>query len=182
MGEQPKLLMPLRDGRSILWHSIQSVLVWEPNEVVVVVRPDLPQMTVKLTELGVRCVSNTRYEEGMATSLAAGIDALSPGTQAAIVTLGDQPYVSPRIIEELISAYLREGKPITIPVYGAQPGPPTLFARQVFPDLLKLQGDAGGRQIVADHPEMVYRVSFTEEDRPLDVDTPQDYQRLLRYP
>src|SRR5437016_11788116 len=54
----------------------------------------------------------------------------------------DMPYIAPGIVERLVVAYESEGKPITIPQYGGEVGPPTLFARQLFPDLLHLTGEA----------------------------------------
>ena len=179
MGEQPKLLLPLTDGKPLLWHTAQNALSLGASEVIVVTRPDLSEMADLLSELPVRCVSNLRYAEGMATSLAAGIEALDKSTVAALVMLGDEPYVNPIIIEALASAYERENKPITMPKYGNRPGPPTLFARKTFPELLKLKGDTGGRQVAQKHPDWVCFVPFDETMRPNDIDTPEDYNAIL---
>lgn len=179
MGARPKLLLPWRDGKPILWHTAMNALSFQPAEVVVVVRPDLAEMIAVISDLPVRCVPNPRYEEGMATSLTVGIQALGGDIEAALVMLGDEPSVEPIIIEKLVEAYLREQKPITIPHYGDQVGPPTLFARQIFPELMDLRGDIGGRQIVSHYPEMVCRVLFPEGMRPHDIDTEQDYRSIL---
>jgi len=179
MGEQPKLLLPLADGKPVLWHTTHYALSLSANEVIVVTRPDLPEMAQAICDLDVRCISNPRYAEGMATSLAAGIEALESSKDAALVMLGDEPYVNPLIIEALVSAYERERKPITMPLYGDQPGPPTLFARESFSDLVKLEGDTGGRQLARKHPAWVCFVPFDEAMRPKDIDTPEDYNAIL---
>ena len=179
MGEQPKLLLPLADGKTVLWHTIQNVLGLGTREVIVVIRPDLPEMADLLSELPVRCIFNPRYAEGMATSLAAGIEALESSTKAALVMLGDEPYVNSRIIEAIVSAYESEHKPITMPMYGNRPGPPTLFAREIFTELLKMQGDIGGRQLAEKHPDWVCFVPFDEAMRPKDIDTQEDYRAIL---
>lgn len=179
MGEQPKLLLHLADGKPVLWHTTHNALNICASEVIVVTRPDLPEMADLLSELPVRCVSNPHYAEGMATSLTAGIEALESSTEAALVMLGDEPYVNPLIIEALVSAYERERKPITMPMYGNQPGPPTLFARETFPELLKLQGDTGGKQLMDRHPEWVCFVPLDEKMTPTDIDTPEDYRAIL---
>ena len=179
MGEQPKLLLPLSDGKPVLWHTVQNALRLGASGVIVVTRPDLPEMPDVLRELPVRCVFNPRYTEGMATSLTAGIEALESNTDAALVMLGDEPYVNPIIIEALVSAYERERKPITMPLYGNRPGPPTLFARSTFPELLKLEGDTGGRQLAETHPEWVCFVPLDEKMKPNDIDTPEDYRAVL---
>jgi len=179
MGARPKLLLPWRGGKPLLWHTATNALSFQPAEVVVVVRPDLAEMIPAISDLPIRCVPNPRYEEGMATSLMVGIQALGGDIEAALVMLGDEPSIEPLIIEKLVETYLREQKPITIPQYGDQVGPPTLFARQIFPGLMKLQGDIGGRQIVSHYPEMVCRVPFPEGMRPHDIDTEQDYRSIL---
>jgi molybdenum cofactor cytidylyltransferase len=178
MGEQPKLLLPLADGEPVLRHAVRVALSHRPVEVVVVVRPDLPALAEALSDLQVRAVSNPRFEEGMATSLAAGIGALGEGVEGALLMQGDTPFVSAAIVERLLAAYLRERKPITVPLYGSEVGPPTLFAREVFPNLMRLVGDTGGRQLLSRHPEWVCRVPFSSEERPVDVDTPEDLQRF----
>ena len=172
----PKMLLPLRDGKPILWHTVQSALSLGPSEVVLVVRPDLPEMVGALRELPVRCVPNPRYMEGMGTSLAVGIGVLGEEVEAALLMLGDEPNVPPYIIERLVAAYIREGKAITIARYGEQAGPPALFARSIFPELMRLEGDVGARHLISAHPEWACIVQFGEGDRPHDIDTPDDYR------
>jgi molybdenum cofactor cytidylyltransferase len=179
MGAQSKLLLPWRDGEPIVRHVVQAALGWQPLETVVVVRPDLFALAGALAGLPVRLVGNPRWPDGMGTSLAAGIAALGPTVGAALVLLGDSPGVDPAIIAALVAAYKQTGQPVAVPFYGDEPGPPTLFARPLFPDLLRLQGDAGGRLIVRHYPDHVARVDFPAAARPPDIDTPEDYQAAL---
>jgi len=81
-------------------------------------------------------------------------------------------------VERLVSAYLSERKAVTIPQYGGAVGPPTLFARQLFPDLLQLTGDGGGRQLLAKYPGQACIVPFGEDERPPDIDTDADYEAM----
>ena len=179
MGRQPKLLLPLADGRPLLWHTASNALILGPKEVIVVTRPDLLELADAVSDLTVRCITNDRYVEGLGTSLAVGIGVLQEGTEAALVMLGDEPYVNPLIIEALIAAYRKERKPITMPLYGDRPGPPTLFAREIFSELLKLEGDTGGRQLAQKYPDRVCFVPFDEAIRPRDIDTQEDYRAIL---
>jgi molybdenum cofactor cytidylyltransferase len=78
-----------------------------------------------------------------------------------------------------VGAYEKEGKPVTIPVYGEVSGPPTLFGREMFPELLALSGDEGGRKVVRTDPARVARVVIPTEDMPPDIDTPEDYERYM---
>ena len=151
---------------------------WGRKKLVVVVRPDLPAIQEALSGLPVRCVPNPRFMEGMGTSLAVGAQSLGEGTRAVFVMLGDEPAVPAEIIRAVVDAYLDEGKAITTPVYGSQPGPPTLFSRSLFAELSALDGDTGGRQLIARHADMVCRVPLPEGARPRDIDTPEDYRSL----
>jgi molybdenum cofactor cytidylyltransferase len=144
----------------------------------VVVRPDLPEIGKTISELPALCIPNPRYEEGMGSSIAVGVEALWESIQATLVMLGDEPEVNPDVVEKLVAAYLREGKSATIPLYGEKVGPPSLFSRKLFPELMKLEGDTGGRQIMVNRPGLVCLVPFAESDRPKDIDTPEDYQRV----
>ena len=110
---------------------------------------------------------------------AAGIAALGPAPAAALVVLGDSPGVDPALPAALVAAHQATGKPIAVPFYGDDPGPPTLFGRAIFPELLTLRGDTGGRLIVRHYPDHVARVPLPASARPPDIDTPEDYQAAL---
>jgi molybdenum cofactor cytidylyltransferase len=177
MAGGSKLLLPHpRDGAPLVRHAVLGALALEPLETVVVVRPDLPDLAAALIDLPVRLAPNPDYQEGMASSLRAGIAALGPESAAALVLLGDTPDVDPAVFAALLAAYQAEGRPITQPVFGGTPGPPTLFARAAFPALARLTGDQGGRQLIARHPDWLTRVPLPAALQPPDVDTWEDYQ------
>jgi molybdenum cofactor cytidylyltransferase len=181
MGAESKLLLPHpADQRPLLWHAAQSVLALGLLEVLVVVRPDLPALAEALAGLPVRIVPNADYAQGMATSLRAGIAALAPDAQAALVVLGDTPEVDPAVFAALLAAFQAEGQPMTLPVYDGIPGPPTLFSRAAFPALAQLTGDQGGRRIMVEHPDWVTRVTLPIALIPRDIDTPDDYRAYVQ--
>lgn len=180
MGGQHKLRLPLGDGRTVLEHALEQAMSWAPAHMVVVLQPGSDDLLAAVASVGADAVINEDYASGMSTSLKAGISALHPDVEATLILLGDEPFVTPVIIESLVEAFEREGKPVTIPVYGDIPGPPTLFRRSVFPELLELTGDEGGRQVVRKDPGRVTRVLLPGDAAPPDLDTPEDYERYLR--
>jgi molybdenum cofactor cytidylyltransferase len=180
MGVQPKLLLPLRDGRLVIWHAVNQAAALQPAELIIVVRPDLSAVVEAISDLPVRCIPNPRYREGIGTSIAAGVAALGENIRAVLVMLGDEPKANPAVIEKLVAAYRREGKSAAIPLYGKEIGPPSLFSRELFHELMRLEADTGARQIVANWPGLVCLVPFAESDRPDDIDTPEDYQRVMQ--
>jgi len=128
---------------------------------------------------GARCVTNAAWESGMASTIATGIAALAPGTQAALIVLGDQPTVSPRAYRAVLDAYRAQGAAIVVPVYWWKTrGHPVLFDASVFPELLALSGDHGAREAIQRDPTRVLEVRV-RRPAPPDVDTTRDAASLM---
>jgi molybdenum cofactor cytidylyltransferase len=174
MGRQ-KLLLEL-NGKPVVRWAIEGVLP-HVGDLIVVTGHDDAGVRAALAGLSVRFVVNPRPEAGQGTSIATGAAALLPGTTEALVALGDQPRLPVDVIPALLRERERTGKAIVAPVYRGTQGTPVLFAAEVFPELVRLDGDAGARGVVAARPERVARI-VSETPMPLDVDTPDDYERL----
>ncbi len=130
-----------------------------------------------LAGLPVTCVENADYATGQASSLRVGVAALPAEAHAACVLLGDQPFVTPEIIDSLIAAWHETHAAIVAPQYGRQRGNPVLFSSSVFPELLAVEGDQGARALLQADPTRIQLVSFADT-RPLqDIDSPEDYAR-----
>jgi molybdenum cofactor cytidylyltransferase len=173
---QAKLLLPLA-GRPVVRHAAEALLAAGIDPLTVVVGPG-DAVAAALDGLVVRFVVNPRPEIGQASSLVAGIAALAPDTEAVLVALGDQPFVAADVIRRLIYALEGTDTLIAAPRYRDGPGNPVLFRAGVFPEILALAGDRGARAVVE---RDATRVAVVEIDRsmPEDVDTPEDYARLL---
>jgi len=171
-----KLLLPLA-GRPVVRHAAEGLLAAGVEPLTVVVGPG-DAVAAALDGLPVRLVVNPRPEAGQASSLVAGIAALTPGTEAVLVALGDQPFVAADVIRQLIYALEGTDKVIAAPRYRDGLGNPVLFRARVFPEILALGGDRGARAVVE---RDAARVALVEIDHPMpaDVDTPEDYARLL---
>ena len=132
-----------------------------------------------LAGLSLRIISNPEYAAGQSTSLRAGIAALGQDADAVVVLLGDQPFVTAAIVQQLVAEWHASAAMIVAPTYAGQRGNPVLFARAVFPELLAVQGDQGARAVLAADRARLRLVAF-DDPRPLaDIDTPEDYERLL---
>lgn len=171
-----KMLMPV-DGRAIIRHAVESVLAGGVDSVWVVTGPDVEPIEAALAGLTVQIVVNPTPEEGQSGSLRAGIAALPPSVDAALIALGDQPALAPSIIPALLAARRTSPKLIVAPRYRDGQGNPVVFKREIFPELLRLTGDRGARPIIQKEPA---RVEWVELDLPMppDVDTPADYEKI----
>jgi molybdenum cofactor cytidylyltransferase len=174
MGRQ-KLTLPMAGGRPLVRLAVEQVLAAGLDEVVVVVGGDAQAVAAALATLPVRVVVNPRYAEGQSTSLRAGLDALRPGTDAAVVALGDQPLPDPDVIRRLVAAFRTTGRPIAAPVYRDGRGNPVLFGAALFGELRGVTGDQGGRGVITRDAARVAEVPV-DMAMPADIDTPEDYE------
>jgi molybdenum cofactor cytidylyltransferase len=94
-----------------------------------------------------------------------------------VVALGDQPAVSPGVVDRVIDAWRTTGKSMVVPVYAGVRGHPVLFAREVFEELRAVRGDQGGREVIARDPTRVAEVRVAGPV-PSDVDVREDLARL----
>ena len=171
----PKLLLDL-SGRSLLRRVIDNVRASGCQDIVIVLGAGAERVAAEAEGRGVRLVTNERYREGMGTSIACGIAALGSSCEAAVVVLGDQPFVESAAIDALIAAYRHSGKPIVASRYGGVAGAPTLIGRALFAEARGLTGDVGGRALMRQHPDLVLEVPLPDAAA-VDVDTPQDLTR-----
>ncbi len=171
---QPKQLLDW-GGRPLVRAIVETALAARLDEVIVVTRSAGGAVAAALADLPVRIAPNPLAASGQSTSLRAGIAALSPGVAAAIILLGDQPFVTAPIIEALVRVWRDERAPIVAPVFAGTRGNPVLFDRSLFAELLAIEGDQGARGVIARNPARVRFVHF-DDDRPLlDIDTPESY-------
>ncbi len=126
-----------------------------------------------------RFTVNERAREGQSTSLRAGLGAVRPEAEAAVILLADQPSVSPSALDAVLRAAAGPLPPDVAAVqasYGGVPAHPTLFLRAVWSDVVE-EGDHGARNWIGAHPQRRVLVEVGGEP-PEDVDTPEDYERV----
>ena len=139
-----------------------------------------PAIEQALAGLAIDIVYNEDWEEGMSTSLRAGLGALQADVEATMVILADQPNLTPELLQMLAGRYRIGRAPIVVPLYEGQRGNPVLFARTLFPELLAVEGDKGGRMLITTYRDQVDFVQVTDPAVIVDVDTRADYERAKR--
>jgi CTP:molybdopterin cytidylyltransferase MocA len=127
---------------------------------------------------GVIIVHNPLWRSGMGSSLAAGLATVPDSCDAAVVALVDQPLVGPDAVRRLIAAHLA-GASVAVATYDGAPRNPVLLGREHWAEVASLAvGDAGARQFLRAHPELVTTVECGDTGRPDDVDTRADLERI----
>lgn len=175
---QPKLLLEWHGAPLIHWVA-RTALAAGCSPLIVVTGANAAAVTHSLAGLPVVLAHNPDWEQGQSTSVRTGVNALPPETDAAIIFLADQPQIPVSVVQELMRTYREDEppSPILITTSAGERGNPVLFDRALFQPLTRLEGDAGARSIFAQYP--LHLIPFDDPDLLLDVDSPEDYQKLM---
>ncbi len=178
-GEVPKPLARL-GRRSLLGHAVAAASASGLRPVLVVVGYRGEEVAAAAGSLA-EIVENPDWEEGMATSLRAGLSALlpDPTVSAVAVALADQPRVGAEAYRRLATAH-RGGAELAVATYEGVRGHPVLIGRSHWAEAMKLTGDEGARSLLADHPAEM--VACDDTGQATDVDTPEDLAALESAP
>ena len=175
---QPKQLLPLA-GRPVVHHVTSALVALGLAQVIVVTGAHAEAVGAALADLPLKIVVNESWPEGMSSSIRTGLRALHPDTQAVLLVLADQPALTTDLLQSLLARYRASGAPIVAPVYRGQRGNPVLFDRALFPELLAVRGDRGGRALIEKYHEQVELVVVDDPAVIADVDSPEDYSGML---
>jgi len=176
---RPKQLLSY-NGKSLLEHTVDTANDTDASPVIVVLGANAALLEKEINEKKVHIAENSEWSEGMASSVRCGIKTLvqiAPYTDAAIIMVCDQPFVSPALLNDLVTEQKKTGKSIVTSRFEHAIGPPALFHKTVFAELLGLKGDAGARKIIEQRGNDVATVSFDKGE--IDIDTEADYKALL---
>ena len=187
-----KLLLPL-DDRPVLAHVIDATLASQARPILIVLGHYADQVRTQIATYAehpdITLIENPDYLQGMSTSMRSGLQTIiSHGyrkfkswqvVDSALILLGDQPLITPRIIDTLISIWQTTGKRIVAPLYDGKRANPILFAKSLFPELLEVSGDEGGRSIVERHRQELETVELGDAMASYDVDTWEAYQQVV---
>ena len=137
------------------------------------------QVEATVADLNVTIVRNNEWKNGQGTSVRAAMQALATGNPvgAAIFLLVDQPQITPSVLQALQEKHAAGLYPVIAPMVADRRANPVLFDQVTFADLMELEGDEGGRAIF--HKHRVEYLPWHDDRLLLDVDTPEQYQRLI---
>ena len=188
----PKQLLCIA-GKPLLEHALKSIRAAGISEIVLVLGAEADAIQRQVQLDGARVVINPDYQQGMGTSLRAGLGALSSAAGAALIVLADQPFVQPETLQRLIvfheqshhqqsshaqSLYEQPRAQIVLPLYRGFRGNPVLLDRSVFAEVMGLSGDVGCRAIFGSHTEGIHKLEVDDPGILLDIDTEDDLARV----
>jgi molybdenum cofactor cytidylyltransferase len=167
----------------VLGRTIENVCRSRVDEIILVLGSSAEAILRQLAlGEGIKVVVNQDYGQGMASSLRAGLSALDPQVDAALIVLADQPFVRPETFDRLANQHCCSNADlkaqIVIPTHKGFRGNPVLLDRSVFSEVMALKGDVGCRAIFGSHLEGIVKVEVEDAGILLDIDNQEDYQRL----
>ncbi|HTP08555.1 MAG TPA: selenium cofactor biosynthesis protein YqeC [Anaerolineae bacterium] len=173
---QPKPLLLWR-GEPFIRHVVRTALNASLSPVVIVAGEHTAEIRAAVSDLRVTVIHNPAWEAGQSTSVKCGLRSLPNTIGSAVFLLADQPHIPIELVKALRDQHAQTLSPIVAPLIDERRGNPVLFDRVTFSDLQSLTGDVGGRAVFAKHP--IAYVPWHDASLLLDVDTPEDYRRLL---
>jgi molybdenum cofactor cytidylyltransferase len=187
MGGPNKLLADLA-GKKLVRIATEQALASKASEIIVVTghQADLVEQALQGLQGGqgrpkVKFVRNPDFAGGLASSVKAGISAVSAEADSAVICLGDMPLIDSGLIDRLIENFAPDrGNLIVVPVADGRRGNPVLWSRRFFRELMTLDGDIGARHLIARHAEAVAEVPVEGNGAFLDIDTPQALEAARR--
>ncbi len=156
-------------GKAIVAHVADTLLAGPARPVIVVTGHEAAAVRAALAGRDVTFAHNPRYAEGVSTSIAAGIAAVPEDCTGALVALGDMPGLAAGDVARLLAAF--DGSAACVPVAGGRRGNPVVFPRASFARLLRLEGDAGARALLASGAFAVREVPLEGTGTLADLDT-----------
>lgn len=178
---EPKQLLPFADTTLIGWVVRQAQRTLHLDEVIVVLGRSADEIRERVDFGDAKVVENLVFTEGCASSYRAGLAAVDSHADAIMIILGDQPGITPEIIDSLAEDWRRSNAPIAICTYegqnGRRKGHPMIFARSLFDELEVLHGDKAAWKLVDTNASAVLEVDLALPF-PEDINTRADFERI----
>lgn len=175
MGK-PKQLLQIGNA-SMLYRVIKNAVNSTTADVFVVLGAEADSIKDDICDLPIEIIFNPNYKNGLSSSIAKGIKRLYK-YDAVLILLADQLMISGSYLNKMVSELKNHPNTIIVSDYNGVKGVPALFPKRYYTNLLKLKGDKGAKQFL--NSDIVATRTIISSVNLLDVDTPEDYQKLIQ--
>ena len=166
-----KLFMSVGESaQSVAERTLHSVVNGGYNPIVVVTGHDAETLRSTLMDFDVQYIHNVRYTDGMGTSIATAVQHIRDW-DAALIVLGDMPFVATQTFQALLDKSLENPNQIIAPTFNARRGQPVIFPARFFDELKRCTGDVGGKRVLKANSDSVILLEVDDEGIHWDVDT-----------
>lgn len=174
---QPKQLIKFR-GQTLIERTI-TIAKTISEEILVVLGANSTQIKSHISSFSenTKTVHNLNWQSGMGTSIRVGVEILAKKSDAILILLSDQPFISQFFLQELVQTFAESTSFIGASCYENELGVPMIFDKTIFAELLNLSGEKGAKSFLSQYKNSVSIVDFPEGI--MDIDTPEDLTKLL---
>ena len=148
------------------------------DKISVVVGANSEAVAQSVRDLPVNVVLNEHWQQGLASSLKAGLNSVEPGCRAVMITLCDQALVTEKHLRQLLDLWFTDPTRIIASGYAGTIGTPAVIPAEFYPQLLALEGDAGAKSVLKNNDGRVRTVAIPEAE--FDLDVPADLEKLKK--
>lgn len=174
---QPKQLLPF-EGATLLDATLAMARSAPFDDRLLTIGGAADEVRREVNTAGFTLVDSLHFTDGCSSSIVAALTAVPAAADGIVLLLGDQPRVTPSTIESLINAATATNASLAVCRYSDGVGHPFWFGRAVFAELANLHGDKAVWKLIESGSYDVTEVPI-DGPVPLDVDTWDDYERLL---
>jgi len=174
MGK-PKPLLRFED-KTFLEQIISVLKLSDVDRITVVLGAKAETIKKSIELSGTSIVINEDYERGQLSSLIVAIENAPEETEAILVCLVDNPFITKAVVNQIISKFKETNNPIIVPVFNKERGHPTLFSRSLFNELVNAPEAQGARYVLYSNEEKVFELETSESGILVGIDTPDDYK------
>ena len=148
------------------------LLLFPPDRINIVVGANPEAVTRAISDLSVNIVENEVWQQGLSSSLKAGLDSVDADCQAVLIALCDQVLVTEECLRRLIGLWLTDPSKIAASSYAGTIGTPAVIPAGFYPQVSALEGDTGAKFILTNNTDRVRTLLIPEAE--FDLDTPAD--------
>ena len=178
---RPKQLLKLKGKYLIEW-VLDAALASRLSHIVLVLghahQEILQALEQKIGHSKLSVEINPDFNMGQSRSLFYGLSRINDRIATVMFLLADQPLVDAATLDFLLNSCIASDKDICVPTFEGQKRNPCIFKKAIFPQIMKVTGDIGARQIIKANPDRVLEVEIDKPHFFLDVDTPKDFEKV----
>ena len=171
MGRQ-KMLMPWGET-TVLGKVTQTLQNAGVEDIVIVTNKVMAHSIINLHPARLPLAINDNGE--MLASMQAGLRALKPSAEAALICLGDQPQMEEGSVRSVCEAYSKSRSSLVVPSYQMRRGHPWLAAKALWDEILAMEEGRSMREFLTAHSDEIEYVNMDTPTILQDLDTPEDY-------
>jgi molybdenum cofactor cytidylyltransferase len=175
-GDELKLLAQI-GGKALVRHAAEAAVGSLVDPVIVVTGYRSSEVEAALHGLPVQILYNALFAQGLSTSLQTGFSALPPTTRAAVILLGDMPFVKADLIDALVAEWRERGEPAAlVPTLHGRRGNPVVLSRDLQAMIEDLSGDVGAGSVLRGRSDVL---EWPTEDPAItqDIDTREEFAK-----